>query len=239
MNAGVVARLQELGERLDRLSLRERGLVFVAALVMLLVVTINFLFTPLLAEQQRLQGVLAGKREQMLKLETQLQTLVAEASRDPDAANRARLATLQQQLGTLDAALAEKTAGLVSPPEMTKLVREVLERNRRLELIRVESLAPVALIEEATPGERTRSGQEGKAKPQPATPQAEYMIYRHGMRVQFRGRYADIVDYLKALEGLPWKVFWGQAALEAESYPVSHFTLVLHTLSLRQGWMGV
>nr|NIO43188.1 hypothetical protein [Burkholderiales bacterium] len=55
----------------------------------------------------------------------------------------------------------------------------------------------------------------------------------------FTGRYLDIVDYLKTLEALPWKMFWGEAKLETEKYPRSRFTLVVYTLSLREGWIGV
>jgi MSHA biogenesis protein MshJ len=150
------------------------------------------------------------------------------ASKDPGAANRARLAALQEQLGTIDAALAEKTAGLVSPQEMARLVEEILKQNRKLQLVKIESLAPAPLGE---------SKKQEQAKPAVAEP--EYVIYRHGTRIELKGRYLDIVDYLKTLEQLPWKVFWGEAVLETDQYPVSTFTLVLYTLSLREGWIGV
>ena len=64
-------------------------------------------------------------------------------------------------------------------------------------------------------------------------------IYRHGMRVEFKGRYFDIVKYLQSLEGLPWKVFWGEVSLETDEYPVSKVSLVIYTLSRYPGWIGV
>jgi MSHA biogenesis protein MshJ len=59
------------------------------------------------------------------------------------------------------------------------------------------------------------------------------------MRVELKGRYFDIVEYLKALEGLPWKVFWGEVSLESDKYPISKVSLVIYTLSRYPGWIGV
>lgn len=225
---GLKEGLTSLRERIDRLSVRERMLVFIAAPVTLFVLATNLLFVPAWNEHGLQRKHLAGKHEQIEKLESQLQTILRRASEDPDAASRAKLVALREQLGTIDTALAEQTAGLVSPQEMAKLVEEMLKQNRRLELVKIESLAPMQL------GNDAEQQQE-----KPAMMKLDYVVYRHGTRVQFRGRYADIVDYLEALERLPWKMFWGEATLETEQYPLSRFTLVLYTLSLREAWIGV
>jgi MSHA biogenesis protein MshJ len=59
------------------------------------------------------------------------------------------------------------------------------------------------------------------------------------MRIELKGSYLDILGYLHALEALPWKVFWGQATLQTEKYPVSHITLLIYTLSTREGWIAL
>lgn len=225
---GLKEGLTKLRDRIDGLSLRERMLVFVAAPVTLFVLATNLLFSPLWNGHELQREQLANKHEQIEKLDAQLQTILARASEDPDADNRAKLAALREQLGTIDTALAEQTAGLVSPQEMAKLVEQMLKQNRRLELVKLESLAPMRL------GTEAEQQQDG-----PAVTKPDYVVYRHGTRIQFRGRYADIVDYLEALERLPWKMFWGEATLETEKFPLSRFTLVLYTLSLREAWIGV
>ena len=65
------------------------------------------------------------------------------------------------------------------------------------------------------------------------------MVYKHGMRVELRGGYMDILRYLKSLEALPWKVFWGQAVLKTEKYPDSRLDLLIYTLSTHEGWIGL
>lgn len=221
--------VKTLTDRMDDMALRERGLIFVALLVVIYVVATSFLFTPLQTEQATLKKRLQTTQSQTQKLETQLQAILKQSASDPDKVNRAKLETLQQKLGTIDASLAETTAGLVSPQEMTRMVEQILKKNRRLKLVRVENLAPAPL---GAPGNED-------AEEPPTAAKSEQAVYKHGMRIQLEGRYADFVQYLEALEALPWKVFWGQAALETDDYPISTFTLVLYTLSLREGWIGV
>ncbi|MCK7577902.1 MAG: hypothetical protein MZV65_20440 [Chromatiales bacterium] len=64
-------------------------------------------------------------------------------------------------------------------------------------------------------------------------------VYRHGLRLQVKGRYPDIVRYLHTLENLSWRVMWGEVSLEATNFPATHATLTIYTLSLDQGWIGV
>lgn len=217
-------RAAALRDRIDALSLRERGMVFIAVMVVLYLIAANLVFGPLRAQHARSQQDLKAKRDQVQITETQIQALVSVAGGDVNSQNRAKVAALTQQLQQLDAAMDSMTSGVVPPKEMAKLVERMLTQNRGLELLKLESLPPAPLHDGKT------------AAPQAGT---DVQIYKHGMRVQLRGRYLDVVDYLQALETLPWKVFWGEVALETEKYPSSKVTLVIYTLSRHPGWIGV
>jgi MSHA biogenesis protein MshJ len=219
--AAFTARFKSWGERIDELSLRERALIFFAVMIALYLVAHNVVFAPLAAEQGRLQRELAAKREQIQATDRQLAAFLDGGDRSAQDALRARLAALRDQSRALDAELDEVTSGLVSPREMAKLVEQVLERSTGLELLRLEALAPEQLQE-----------QTGGAAP-------GVTVYRHGMRVEFEGRYFDIVEYLEALESLPWKVFWGEVQLATEAYPVARVSLLIYTLSRDANWIGV
>lgn len=211
------ARLRLLAERIDALTLRERGIMFVTVLAALYFVSSALIFTPLRVQSQRLEGQLKIQRDQLAALNTQIQKTVDAATRDPDADNAARLKELSEKLGIVDPRLAQATQGLVSPRDMARLVEQVLTRNRALQVIRVESLPPAPI-----------DGQSGSSG-----------LYKHGMRIEVRGRYLDLVNYMRALETLPWKVLWERATLATEDYPNSRLTLVIYTLSLREGWIGI
>ncbi len=218
--------LKALAERIDALTLRERGIIFVTVLVVLYFMATSLVFGPLRSQQQRLENELKVKREQVATLNAQVQKIVHNATRDPDKENAEKLKLLRERLGLVDPRLAGVTKSLVSPRDMARFVEQVLTRNRALQVIKVESLSPAPV-----------EGQPAAAKaPAPALGGG---VYRHGMRIEVRGRYVDLVNYLRALEAMPWKVFWGQVTLESEDYPMSRLTLVIYTLSLYPGWIGL
>ena len=217
-------RFQEAAEWIDNRSLRERALLFGGIMVALVVVLVKSFFVPMHANQVKL--------EQVRYFETQIQDLIAQSKRDPDEENRDKLALFTKRLHRLDASLAGVTQGLVSPREMAKLVEEVLAKNRRLEVIKIESLPPAPLVDSGVDSGGELDGAD-------AAQLSEQLIYKHGMYIELKGGYLDILNYLKALEAMPWKVFWGRVTLVSERHPVSRLHLIVYTLSLHEGWIGV
>ena len=221
--------LHDIEERINAHSLRERALIFFAFIAIVSVLTVKLVFAPVNAEQKRLDTQLKAKTQQIIQIERQIQVILLNQDRDPDAANRAKLKRLKAQISTLDTTLQRFTKGLVSPRQMANLVEQVLLKNRRLKIVRLENLPATPLVS----GTGRASEDKGKSSPE------EGLIYKHGMRIQLDGRYVDIVNYLKRLEKLPWKVFWGEVSISSDNYPVSKLNLVIYTLSLHQGWIGV
>lgn len=219
--------LQQFAERIDALSLRERGIIFVTVLVLLYFIASSLVFDPLRVEQEQLENDLKAKQEQVAAINAQVQKSVRDATHDPDKQNAERLKVLRERIAKVDPQLAGVTQGLVSPRDMARLVEQVLTRNRNLQVVKIESLPP-APLDAPAPG-----------KGATVTPAVDQGVYKHGMRIEVRGRYADLVRYLRALETLPWKVFWGRVTLEVENQPTSRLTLVIYTLSLQQGWIGI
>ncbi|MHB8455919.1 MAG: hypothetical protein ACYDDO_14770 [Acidiferrobacterales bacterium] len=234
--------VQRLAERIDALSLRERALAFTVVLTILIMIAANLLFAPLRREQQRLDQSVTAKLAQLNALNNQTADLLASRLADPDAANRATLAALQAQLDANGGKLANVTRGLVDPKEMTSLVRQMLEKNGALQLVRMENLPPVAVGDNAATGSARPAATPaaGTAIGSASNPgsDSEPVLYRHGMRIELKGRYLDIVRYLQALEGMPWKMIWGEVDLKTEKYPVADVTLVIYTLGFDRAWIG-
>lgn len=211
---------QDFANRIDAMSLRERALIFITLLVALYFLAVNVLFGPLNAGRDRLQQQISQKRQETQALELQVQALVG-TGEHPDAAKRKKLEALQENLKTMDTELARATSGLVTPREMTRLVEQMLLKNRGLQVMKVESIPATPLLDAVN---AVSSGS---------------MVYKHGMNIEVRGGYLDILRYLKSLEALPWKVFWGKVTLKTEKYPDSHASVLIYTLSTREAWIGL
>lgn len=240
MSDNLKFRYKRLAERLDKMTLRERVLIFGALAVAMVFVLGQLWIAPRWNAQRELVAALEAKRAVNQALEAQHKQTEQSYGRNLDDENKARLTALNARLQSLDPALAGVTRALVSPKEMARLLEDVLHHNQSLEVVSIESLPPEPLLPP------TEKAQQADVAAPPATaegaapPDTNFAgFYKHGMRVEVRGRYADIVNYLNALEGLRWRVFWGQVTLETEVYPVSRLTLVVYTLSLRQSWIGI
>lgn len=217
--------LTKIAVRIDTLTLRERALIFFSTMAVLFFVANSLVLTPAFKNNQQYEQLLSARQAQVQQLEMQVQSALNSGQSDVDAEQNLRLKALRAQLMQHDPAQAGTTRKLIPPTEMVTLVEQILSRNHALQVIHIENLAPESL------------GASGSGStPTANTPVTG--IYRHGMQIELRGRYVDIVNYLHELETLPWKMYWGRFTLLAEDYPNSRMTLVIYTLSLRPGWMG-
>lgn len=217
-------RINAWADRFNDLSLRERGLLFLALMGMLFALASTFFFAPLHLERQQLERQIATKQQQIRRFNEQV-AAIANGDNQGSANQRAKLEAAQARLKALDVEFANVTNRLVPPREMARLVEQMLTKDHNLQLVKIENLPASPLLN----GARSAVG---------AVPSG-HAIYKHGMRVQVKGSYTDIRNYLHALEGLPWRMFWGEIELTTKDYPTSTVTFVVYTLSLNEGWIGV
>ncbi len=225
-----------LAERVDAMSLRERALIFLAA-VLVLITLVNTLFIdPLLTRQSELSRQIVQTQTQTRALQAQIQVLATARNADPDEALRARLQQMQEALASADSALHDFQSGLVSPQQMPAMLEDLLLRNRALRLLSLKTL-PTQNLAAAVTQSTAQADDEQAAVPAPAMAQAG--VFRHGVEITVQGSYADLQRYLTAMESSPYRMFWGKAALKADSYPRATLTLTLYTLSLDKAWLSI
>jgi MSHA biogenesis protein MshJ len=225
-------RLQNIAKKIDAMSLRERALLFGAG-VAVLGFLFNVLFwSPLVSEQTRLQSRIREDQQKMAEIEVQILQKVGAIKNDPDAVAKRRLAELQQKLQQTHLTMSEMQKGLVSPDKMAEVLEGILKRQESLRLISLKSTTPEVL---------NQSAPENKTAAKPATePRSSVgVVYKHGVELVVQGSYADIVNYLQALESMPWQLFWGRAVVTSEQYPRATVTLTLYTLAREEKWLNL
>ena len=213
-----------LAGRVDDMGLRERGLIFAMAAVILFALINTLFLDPLLAKQKTLSQQIVQQQNQIKGIQAQLQAMAEARGTDPDAANRAKLELIKQQLAQIEVFLQGKQQHLIPPNKIAGLLEEMLTRNRRLQLISLQTL-PVGAV----------TGKQEQA----SAPAVERQFFKHGVEITLRGNYLDLLDYVMQLERLQWQMFWGKARLNVEEYPASQLTLTLYTLSLDKAWLVI
>ncbi len=225
------ARVEQIAAKVDNLSLRERALIFVAAAFLVVSLIDSLFLTPLLDEQKRLSAQVVQQQEKMKEIQSQIASLLQAKQDDAKSPQRERIRVLRQQIADGDAYLKERRDKLVPPEKMAELLEQVLRRNGRLQLVALNTLPVSLLIEPAA-----------DAAPAQATARvvaAEKQIYKHGVQITVRGSYADLLQYLTALEKLPSQMFWGAAKMNVVEHPTVELTLTLYTLSLDKTWLQI
>jgi len=202
--------------------LRERVILFVGLLVVVFFLWNLAVLLPLEQQKKLVKTKMDQVNANLVELEAREQVVTARREVDPDRENRQRLAILQQELIKSRAQLAEKVVSLISPQEMPELLKELLRRQKRLQLTRLENLPP----EELSLGE--------KVSEQPLSAG----LYRHRLQIEFAGDYLSTLRYLRELEKLPGNLVWQQLEIETLEYPKAKVSLEVFTLSLDPGWIG-
>lgn len=201
---------------------RERVILFVCLLVVLVFLWDLVVLQPLDKQKKQLAAKTSQLHTSLVELEAREQVVEGGRNVDPDRENRQRLESLQEELAKLRSQLAENVASLISPQEMPDLLKALLQRQKKLLLLRLENLPP----EEMNIG-------TGLAKQDLPTG-----LYRHRLLLEFSGNYLDTLSYLRDLEKLPGDLVWQELEIKTLDYPLAKVRLEVFTLSLNPGWIG-
>jgi len=226
-----------LEQRFAGLSLRERSLLAAAVLALIYMVLDATLISPAVLKQKSVSLDVAQKRQQVDTLQAQARVLKAEHDQNPEAAASRQLERLRAQLAELRANVREQSALLVPVERMPRVLEQLLAKHPRVELADLRTLPRRVLdLDEAKASsgaaavKAARDKEEADDKP---------VIYRHGLEISLRGRYLDLLEYLRAIEAQPYRLYWQRMDLVVTEYPIATLKLTLYTLSPDSEWMKV
>jgi len=209
-----VSKAASLLARFDKLSVRERVLVALAVLAIVVGLWDVVLMQPLRNQRNSLTQELASFNETAASSQDADQA-------DPHHAAIMRLSELQTQSQAIDAQLTSTAAGFIPAPKMVEVVHDVLSQQHGLKLISIRNLPVASLV------------------PPPNADTQGTAPYMHPIELVIEGDYSDVLNYLQALEALSWRFRWKTLDLTTKQYPVNRVRIELSTLSMDRTWLGV
>ena len=139
----------------------------------------------------------------------------------------------------LDSEIQALAGDLVTPNQMTQLLRTVLERQSGLDLVSFRNVSAQPL-REATTNTAELLEQEGAINFEDISrDEVVGQVYSHGLVIEFEGDYFSTLNYLRFLEDVTGSFFWDAISFRQLDWPTAHVTLEIHTLSTDQGFIGV
>lgn len=221
------AMLKKFQKQVDALSERERGILFAVVIALALFAVQTWIIDPQLKKQASTKAQLQLNQKQIAELQSEMNSRLEKMGIDPDAAVKERIADARQSLQKMDEDLGGFQKNLVNSERMGALLEGILKRNQRLQLISLKSLPVVNLM--ALP---TADDQHKKAID-------EQSIYKHEVELVLTGNYLDMLAYMRELEAMPERLYWGGSQLTVIEYPKARLSLNLFTLSLEKTWLNL
>jgi len=237
---------EKMSVKIDALSMRERVLVFATVAIFALSLINALLLEPVLARQKTMRNQLAQQQEQLNEVQSQIAILLQENSPNSNSPQRTQLDRFKQEIAEGSAFLKSNRENLIQPEKMAEHLRQLLNKNNRLQLVALQTLAVTALIEQPNDKSQNLQNLNSKKNEQFKLDQAtasavaqDKQVFKHGVQLTLRGNYLDLMQYLSALEKLPQQMFWARAKMSVVQYPTAELTLILYTLSLDKTWMQI
>jgi MSHA biogenesis protein MshJ len=204
--------------RINRASLRERALLFAAAVGLLSLFWNQLLMVPLAARWTALAHSVDEARTRLS---------AASSGHGPDSlvdqytALKLRESALQTAVAATDVELKDAQAGMIAPKEMVAVLTDVLGHQKGLTLVLLRNLAVEPLLPPVA-----------QSKTPPMGP------YLHPVELVLRGNYLDVLGYLQELESRPWGFQWRRFEFTT-SADGAEYRIQFTTLSMQSNWLGV
>jgi len=208
-----------LQNKFETLTQREKIILAVAVLAGLWVGWDNFFYQPIQKKLLALHQDLSNLNQQIT--DQQLTAIKLENSNlsDPNLINQNKLIELKAEFNHLQDLMMQGNKNFVPPNLMAIALSDILNRNNQLTLIKLNTLPATTLLESKQP--------------------QLHPIYKHGLAITFSGSYLHTLNYLKALESLPWHFIWESIDYQVKDYPIAETTIKAYTLSFKENWLGV
>ncbi len=209
---------ESLLERFNQLSLREKTMVLATLIVVLWGILDTLIYQPLSTEKKQLSSELSTIQAQVSTQQQMAAEIESIGKINPNALNSQQLQAMKAEIKQLKQKVSEGDKQFVPAHLMTEVLGNILKQNSGLELVKLETLAVSTLSE---------------------SDKDNNWVYRHGLSYTFSGNYFNTLNYLKALEALPWRFNWDSINYQVKEYPIAEVTLRVYTLSFEENWLGL
>ncbi|MCD6055348.1 MAG: hypothetical protein K0R12_310 [Gammaproteobacteria bacterium] len=206
---------------------REQLTLFFGALIAVVMLWNMLLYKPLQVSIKKKQVEIRDIKEQVEKMDIETQNVLQELERigntsEQESTTRENLAAQSKKL---EEALGGIKSDLISPQQMIAALREMLNRQQGLQLLSLDTV-PAQAVGAA---DKQVIGADGQTMPG---------IYEHTITLVLLGDYFSVLNYLRSLDSLDWRLFWDRMDYKVVEYPKAQVTIKLHTFSAEKGFIS-
>ena len=233
MKASLSPLIVKTAERFEALSIRERMLIMITIITLLFIAWDTTLMSPLSSKQEKLINEMQSVNKQLETITKQMASIAKNKSKDNGPELQKRIDDVKQLLSNASKKQTEVTGEFVPPNQMATVLKDMLEAENGLVLKQLKSLGTTPFKEQ----NRIVSSETVNGKNKPVKQKST--IYKHGLQIVFEGDFFSTLKYLKSLEAMPWHFYWDTVDYKVQEFPKARVSIIVHTLSLEEWWIGV
>jgi MSHA biogenesis protein MshJ len=222
--------LKELQEKFDKRILRERCLIFLSATALLFMLWNIIVQDSIDKKIKDTQIKIDAAIVQRTATQTQVAVVAQAMLNDPNRIKSEQIEQLQTDIKDAQEKLHAASKGLIRAEQLPQVLQEVLQKTTQLSLLSVSTLPVREIPIEITSADLINPSSLNSG---------EMGIYEHAVELRVAGNYFQVLEWLKALEALPWRFYWQQLDYKVTQYPRSEIRLRVYTLSTEAGLLGV
>jgi len=198
----------------------ERILLTLTAVSLLCYLVFAKAITPLRGHQMQLLTQIETHAQQAQTIQAKLSSLRPKDIESMRQEKREEVLRAQQELTEAESGLQLLQQQLVPAGQMVNLLRELLRLHKSVQLTSLEKL-PVVTV--------TKEGDKGADSAAPT-------LYKHPLKLILRGKYLDLLQYMSAVEHMPWGIFWDDFTLVSTTDSKVEVIVQLYTVSTERTW---
>ena len=209
----------KMAEKFANLSVREKWLITLCSLTVVILGSYVFFVEPTVKSNQLLRQKVTATNHNIQQLDDQILAISTKLKQDPDQGVNIEYQRLVTESQALSEQLAHVIENLISPSQMATLLEDVLAGTQGLHLVSLESLKAEPIV--------NNNASENYAG-----------YYLHPVRLELTGGYFSVLNYLETLESLPVNYYWRSFNYQVNDYPNATLILEVYTLGTRQEFIG-
>lgn len=216
---------EQADEKVDSLSLRERVLIALTFCALIYFAWENIVFKKVWSSKDDLVTQVDSASKQIQSVKGQIQAVTTKIQTNNYDELQKQVLSLKarnQEMRTLIEKMAEQ---LLPPSEMSNMLSHMLKSDSGIRIINMSNIPETPLF-------------TGLSEEDVNNDPNKIQVYQHGMELIIEGEYFSIMNFLKELESIPWRLIWSSLDYEVVEYPVGRVKITLYTLSLHQGWIS-
>jgi len=215
---------QQLNEKHAALSLREKALILVSSIVIIVFLLANFVIEPQLkslGKSRKATQSITNDIQETINGRLEIEQKIAS---DPSGQLQAQLDGFNDKERRVSQALALKNMSLITSGEMARQLQYLVAERKGLTVEKLTSIPPQPILFSQVV--------EKDEQPKP-------LLFRHGIEIQIEGRYFEVVNFLQRIEQQNEFLLWGDIEYMVSKYPNALVTFVVATVSPDKEFIGV